>query len=453
MRPTSGQCSMRYAAPDRRGRLTVQPAGEGAAVDECGRHDTGEPGEGGREVDVADQGARRRPRLHARATHEQRYPDVLVECRLLPGREAVLAVVEAVVGGEDDVRVAQLPGARQITNQRHHAAIHRQQRRAPAVEQRTRPLLHLRRHARDGPEPARLVAGVRLVERRRSWQRCAAEPGEIARGRRRRAMRCVEREIEEERAVLGARPRDEPARVSEVHGRAVVGPGEPVVDEPSVDVQAIAVLVVRVARDGRDPLVPPRRPVRLRRGVGEAVEVLADESGAVPGPVEPRRDGRALDAEAMRGLESAVGATVGLDAGVVGVLPAQDRRARRAAERVAHHRAREGHAVLPDHPLHPRHGVQIGTGHVVGEDEQDVRSHRRAAGRSGAHGRGAGCADGTDGTDDGDDGEHDDRGATDQDVREEHGRALCPVGGYVEPSPGGRSSAGDRPGARAEGGT
>ena len=89
--------------------------------------------------------------------------------------------------------------------------------------------------------------------------------------------------------------------------------------------------------------------------------------------MEPGRDGGALDRRAVRGLEAAVGPAVRLDAGVVRVLAAQDRRARRAAQRDAVEVVVERDAVVADQRGGVRHVREVTDVQVVGQHEQDVR--------------------------------------------------------------------------------
>ncbi len=104
---------------------------------------------------------------------------------------------------------------------------------------------------------------------------------------------------------------------------AVVGARAPVV------VEARAVVAVGVG-DRRAPVVPAAHPARAR-GVG--VQRLADEPGAVAGVVQPGRE-VLLGVVAGEGLVAAVGPAVVAHAVVLGVLPGEDLRARRAAQRV-----------------------------------------------------------------------------------------------------------------------
>ena len=96
-------------------------------------------------------------------------------------------------------------------------------------------------------------------------------------------MRRVEREVEKERATGALRRSDKPARVAEVHVRAVVRIGLEVVFVVPVDIESIPALVVRAALDRTHPVRPPRRLIAARRAVRIPVEVLADQRGAIAG--------------------------------------------------------------------------------------------------------------------------------------------------------------------------
>ncbi len=123
-------------------------------------------------------------------------------------------------------------------------------------------------------------------------------------------------------------------------------------------------LVVVLADDGRVEPVPSR----LAPAMGpEAVEVLARERRAVSGPVEPYR-------QRPVGLQRRIGeaALVGLHAVVLRVLAGEDRRPRRAAQRVRRQRVRERHARAAQQLAGLGHPVQVARGHVVGADQDDV---------------------------------------------------------------------------------
>ncbi len=142
---------------------------------------------------------------------------------------------------------------------------------------------------------------------------------------------------------------------------AVVGARAPVV------VEARAVVAVGVG-DRRAPVVPAAHPARAR-GVG--VQRLADEPGAVAGVVQPGRE-VLLGVVAGEGLVAAVGPAVVAHAVVLGVLPGEDLRARRAAQRVRADRVGELRARLGEQAPRQRHVLQLGVGLVVGAEQDDV---------------------------------------------------------------------------------
>ena len=107
--------------------------------------------------------------------HDERHPDVLVVRGLLPGRQAVLAEMEPVVGTQEDVGVGELAGPLQ-------------RRRRPLRSRSSTPSMswsrrryrvsmyveHQRRQRRSGAQPARLVVEDGLVER---WWARRRTPG------------------------------------------------------------------------------------------------------------------------------------------------------------------------------------------------------------------------------------------------------------------------------------
>ena len=201
-------------------------------------------------------------------------------------------------------------------------------------------------------------------------------------------MRGVHREVREERHVRVHGGAHEVLGAAHVHAGSVVAVAVAVELEPAVVVERVAVLAVRGAERRADERGPSRGPVRGRDPVRIAVEVLADERGAIAGSAEPRGDGVLLDPFPERPLEPAVAAAVGPHTGVVRVLPAQRRHARRAAQRVADEVVVEGRAVVADQLPGVRHEAQLRPVEVVGEHEQDVGSPpRRGRGRRRPTGR------------------------------------------------------------------
>ncbi len=137
------------------------------------------------------------------------------------------------------------------------------------------------------------------------------------------------------------------------------------------------------------PLRPARRHV-VQRGLRGAVdrllavpvEVLADQRGLVPRPLQHRGDG----APVAEGLETER-LLVAVDVVVVGVLAGEEARSRRAAERVRREGVLEGQPPPLQQPLHVGHEAQVVPAHVVGLDHEHVRAllpgllHRRRLGR------------------------------------------------------------------------
>ena len=110
--PVSFRCSSRYEvrqcagrSPRSSGSSDRPSVNDGAAHPGHGLERRGEIGVAGELRDV-------RAGAHAGTAHEQRHVDVGLVRRLLPGRHAVLAEVEAVVGREHDVRVRRAASSR-----------------------------------------------------------------------------------------------------------------------------------------------------------------------------------------------------------------------------------------------------------------------------------------------------------------------------------------------------
>ena len=118
------------------------------------------------------------------------------------------------------------------------------------------------------------------------------------------------------------------------------------------------------------PFVPAGRHAVLLRHV--AVQILADHRRAVAGGLQPGGERRLLEPEPVERLVAAPGRLVADDVGVVGILAAQDRGARRAAPRIADEVVRERGALILDQRLGLRHeGVRADI-LVVGQDQDDV---------------------------------------------------------------------------------
>ena len=107
--------------------------------------------------------------------------------------------------------------------------------------------------------------------------------------------------------------------------------------------------------------------------LGVAIEVLADEGGAVAGVVEPGGHGRLLVAEAVEGRESAILADIAEDTVIVRVLPTQDRGARGTAERRRDEGVGEREPLRGEERLHVGHAGNRPGIEIVGHDDDDVR--------------------------------------------------------------------------------
>ena len=328
-----------------------------------------------------------RTHAHAGPAHDERHVDVGLVRRLLARGHAVLTEVEPVVWTRTRCRCR-----RAAPSPATCARGGRRRGRGPGASGsacgRARRWRASRRvELREVAHVGRRSAHVGLVEARRPRRGRVREPPPV-RGRRRRGLvGCVHRQEGEERSVRAGGAADEVVGEAHVHVGAVVARPVAMHAVRLVLVQHVAVLRVRVAVDRARPVVPSRRHVVGRGAVGIAVEVLAGERGRVPGPVQAGGDGVLLHAGGVGALEAAVVTAVGPHPGVVGVLPAQRRGARRAAQRVAHQVLVEG-GPRGSRSAPARAGAHLGEVEVVGEDEEDVgappaareaRGHRGAA--------------------------------------------------------------------------
>ena len=194
----------------------------------------------------------------------------------------------------------------------------------------------------------------------------------VARRRGRRAVRRQGRDVEEERLPGGGRILDHPDRlpgqdvVQIIVGLAAVG------HDPAVLVERVVVARMGVA--GAVPVAPSGRHAV---GLGHvAIDVLTEQRGAVAGGLQPGRDGRVLETAPVQLLEPAVGQLVAQDLRVVGILPAQDRGPRRAAEGIADEEVVEPRALVLHQRLGLRHVGVRGDILVVGQDQHDVGPRR-----------------------------------------------------------------------------
>ena len=174
----------------------------------------------------------------------------------LPGGHPVLPEVEAVVGREHDVGVVELLGGAQRVDELDDAAVDGLQGTDPlAVEVVDRDRL-LRAELREVAHEARRPAHVGLVEARGVRR---SRPGKllaVLTRRRGRLVRCVHREVGEERPVFVRGVADELVGQPDVHVGAVVARPVVVLVVALVLVEHVAVLVVRVARRPRSPSCP-----------------------------------------------------------------------------------------------------------------------------------------------------------------------------------------------------
>jgi hypothetical protein len=117
------------------------------------------------------------------------------------------------------------------------------------------------------------------------------------------------------------------------------------------------------------PLVPAGGDV----ATAVLIQILAEQAGSVTGVVEAGGEVIIVVACRLERVYAAVGAVVGDDAGVVRVLPAQDRRARGAACGEGSEGVGEGRTLADQLLFDLRHLGEQGEIGVVGEDKQDVR--------------------------------------------------------------------------------
>ena len=335
------------------GRLEEQRAGgeaveEGPPVHDPASGRAGELDERRGEVGVDDRighGAGG----EARSDDEEGHPDRLLVDPRFPPLDAVLAVEEAVVGGEHDHGVLELAALPQRVVDALDHLVHREQRRG-LVAVGPRDLVDLGRgQLRQVPDRSRLVAHVGLVERGRAWERGGRVPALVAGGGLDRDGRRAGGELpvrrdgrhrEEERRA-GRPPVDEVDRVVGDDVGLVVGRlrSEPL--HRAVPVHEVAVGPVGPAVEQPVPLGPPGRD--LLRVIGAVtVEVLPDVAGGVAGRPQPHR-------ERVRVVQAPVPAVrrrpVAVHAVVVHVLAGEEGRPRRAAEREVHEAVRERGAL------------------------------------------------------------------------------------------------------------
>ena len=106
--------------------------------------------------------------------------------------------------------------------------------------------------------------------------------------------------------------------------------------------------------------------------LGVAIEVFAEEGGAVASVLEPGGHGRVLVAEPVEGREAAILANIVEDPVRVGVLPAQDRGARGAAKRRRDEGVGKRQPLLSEKGLHVGHAGNRPGIEIVGDDDDYV---------------------------------------------------------------------------------
>ncbi len=401
------------------------------------------PGDGDerrREVDVGDLPPHGPVGRHAGAAQDERHAERLLVGQELVARDAVLALQPAVVGHEDDQRVAQLAGGGEDLHQALHVVVDGEQRADPplVVELELLDLVGGQR-GRVGAHVRRLVGEVGLVEARRPRQGEARAPVRVARRRARVAPRPAHERRRDVLAVRrGGRPPDEerllrvPLRRDEIlgdlaghvrrvvpgvlrspvaigggaHGRGQLrqDPGETArvrrhldvreLDElarevrvaprlePAVAVHHEVVVVVGGHVEEPAPRVEADRDLAVGVERAVAVEPLADQRGAVAGPLQPPRQ----DVVPVLHAVPAVGVEVAHDTVVVGVLAGDEGRPRRAAQREGVDRVGERRPPRGEQAPDVRHLRDVGRRLIVGHDDEDVRP--AVAGRDGGAGGG-----------------------------------------------------------------
>ena len=183
------------------------------------------------EVDVGRELVHGRSRLDARPADQQRYVGRLLVEAVLAEDDAVLAVKEAVVGGEDHVGVCERTGRREGLDDVGHALVHRLQRGELAGVDGADLGQLLLRQKRRVSQRRRLVGDVDLVQAGGGRQGFVLECAQVPLGRlriaaaavlhlRRRvgcsAVRRVVGEPEKERLGGGGAPLDEVDRLGRV---------------------------------------------------------------------------------------------------------------------------------------------------------------------------------------------------------------------------------------------
>ena len=253
--------------------------------------------------------------------------------------EAVLALHQALVGGEDQIGVAQRPPRLQIVDDPLHRIVDREQRLEAVLVAGLDLGDQPGAEALDPLDPGGLVLDVLLVEARVDRQRGRGEGIRVLRlgcggiVRREELHLHVEGRVREVAEVV-VDPLDREVRVDV--GRVVVrrvGLVDAVLVEGEAGVRGgrtdeAVELALRGGADAARERAPARRHVGLVRHLSEAVRHLADVDGAVAIRLQP--DGQVV--LVVEGLVAALRRRVAEDAGVVGVIAGLHRDAGRAAE-------------------------------------------------------------------------------------------------------------------------
>ena len=308
--------------------LSLKEGNEGAAIGGIFQGHAAELGHGRGQVHVARELIDLDGSGDVGAPDDEGHPDVRLVGRVLPREEAVLAHVEAVVRGEEDVGVGEHAIGLELAHDGAHHVVDRLERLEPETV-----LLVQGRNVSIGQERqlldiGRLTAHIRLVERGRPGRLDTGEHGRVARGGREGPVGSEGREVHEDGRRAGLLR----GLVDEAHGLGrhdvseVVRGSRAVADEGAVRVQLVVVLAVRVPGDGTVPFVPSRRDVGLACRGGIPVQVLAEEEGLVAPSLKGRGDGFALHVVGISLLETPVGGLVGPNLVVVRVLSPKDPR-------------------------------------------------------------------------------------------------------------------------------
>ncbi|KRT77388.1 MAG: hypothetical protein XU14_C0014G0043 [Armatimonadetes bacterium CSP1-3] len=297
----------------------------------------------------------------------------------------MLAQVEPVVGGEENVGPAELPRILQDIHERRQQVVDSQQGAQPHAVLLIDAGDLLGAEQRQVLHPGRFVADVGFIKGGRSRGGRVGEGVGVPPRRRGRGVRRVGGQINEERRPVPRGAPDDVRRLSRQDVGQVVLRRVPILDQPAVFVHPVVVVAVRAARDRAVPLVPPGRHVGRIVPVRIAVQVLPHQRGPVSRGLEPGGDRGLVVADRLELLEAAARRRIGQDLVVAHVLTAEDGTARRAAQGVGHEEVGERRPLIRDQSLQLRHDRDRLRIQVIGENEDDV-----GAVGSGRGGRGAG---------------------------------------------------------------